>query len=214
LPQHLLREMGVPNLAGTKTGAIIGNIWGRRWLELLRHTVRESGISISWYYNGDQGTLPCTREELLADGIKLEDALPDAPLIEKLRQVLFTVVPSGLLDDSDDRRWIAKLSLPSRIPYTLATSHAPIIVLGSPDTAAARFVLRERIGLVCPYERSAFQAAVQRITDPVHNLAYRKAALAAAPRFVDRDTAGWIWESLALGQPVDRRFEDAGGDIR
>src|SRR5262249_2723318 len=136
------------------------------------------------------------------------DPLKDDPLVEMLRQTWFAVLPSGLLDEGDDRRFIAQLSLPSRVPYMMATSHIPILVLGSPQTAAARFVEQFGIGTVAGYERESFTKAVHHLMQPAVNLAMRRRALAAAARFTDAGAAEWIWQSLARGEPIDQRFED------
>lgn len=191
-------------------GVIIGNIWGQRWLDLLRKTVRNSGISLRWYSNGDLRWLNCNREDVIRDSIIPHEGPPvsDNRLVEILRQASYVVVPTGVLDDTDDRRFIAQLSLPSRIPYILATSHTPIIVLGDRRTGAARFVEQHRIGLVAPYEEQHFRTTVGQITSPDVNLNMRKNALAAAGRFTDIGAAEWIWQSLARGEPMDRRFED------
>ena len=139
-------------------------------------------------------------------------------MVEVLRQAPFVVVPSGVLDHTDDRRFIAQLSLPSRIPYILATSQAPILVLGSAETAAARFVTAAGIGLVAPYGRSAFQDATERISRPDVNLEMRRAAVLLASRFADIGGAEWLWQSLARGEPFDGRYEDmmprSGPDLR
>jgi hypothetical protein len=194
----------------SKSSVIIGNIWGQRWLELLRCTVRDSGVTLRWYNNGEFPSLPCTKETLAGDGILLQDGSPDPDesMVELLRKAPFVVVPSGVLDDTDDRRFIAQLSLPSRIPYILATSQAPILVMGSPETAAARFVTAAGIGLVTTYDRGAFQNAVERISRPDVNLEMRRAALLMASRFADVGGAEWLWQSLARGGPVDGRYEE------
>jgi hypothetical protein len=113
-----------------------------------------------------------------------------------------------VLDESDDRRFIAQLSLPSRIPYMMAVSQIPILVLGSRDTGAAHFVEQFGIGVVAGYERKAFVEAVDYITRPEVNLEMRRKALALAGRFTDVGVAEWIWQSLALGEPLDGRYED------
>ena len=194
----------------SKSAVIIGNIWGQRWLELLRRTVRDSGVTLQWYNNGEFRWLSCTKEALADDGIILQDGSrdPDERMVEVLRQAPFVVVPSGVLDDTDDRRFIAQLSLPSRIPYILATSQAPILVMGSPETAAARFVTANGIGMVAPYDRQAFQDAVERISRPDVNLEMRRAALLLALRFADIGGAEWLWQSLARGEPLDSRYEE------
>jgi hypothetical protein len=193
-----------------KTSLILGNIWGQHWLSLLRETVRGSGITLRWYNNGQFPWLTCSKGRLASDGIVPQEGPPDSDdrLVEILRQAPFVVVPSGTLEASDDRQFIAKLSFPSRIPYILATSHTPILVLGHPDTAAARAVTRFGIGMVAPYERRAFLGAVETITRPDLNLAMRRAAFRLSLRFADAGAAGWLWQSLAKGEPVDSRYED------
>jgi hypothetical protein len=194
----------------SKSAVIIGNIWGQRWLELLRRTVRDSGVTLRWYNNGEFRWLSCTKEALADDGIILQDGSrdPDERMVEVLRHAPFVVVPSGVLDDTDDRRFIAQLSLPSRIPYILATSQTPILVMGSPQTAAARFVTANEIGIVTPYDRQAFRTAVDRISRPDVNLEFRRAALLLALRFADIGGAEWLWQSLARGEPLDGRYEE------
>jgi hypothetical protein len=191
-------------------GIIVGNVWGQRWLELLRNTVRDSGVRLQWHCSGEFRWVEWDRQTLARDGILQHEgpALDDDHLIERLRQAPFAVVPSGILDDTDDRRFIAQLSLPSRIPYIFAASQAPILVLGSPKTAAARFVTKMGIGMVAPYERTAFQEAVAHITLPEVNVRMRRAALLLAGRFSDLGAAEWIWESLEKGEPVDSRYQD------
>jgi hypothetical protein len=188
-------------------GVIIGNIWGQRWMDLLRSTVRNSGIRLSWYCNGEFSWLPFGKDTLLNDSITPFESLTDDPLVTILRQTWFAVVPSGLLDDNDDRRFIAQLSLPSRVPYMMATSHIPILVLGSPETAVARFVTQLGVGTVAGYDRESFVKAVHHMMEPEVNLAMRRRALVVAGQFADTGAAEWIWQSLALGEPVDRRFE-------
>jgi FkbM family methyltransferase len=90
----------------------------------------------------------------------------------------------------------------------MATSHIPILVLGSPQTAVARFVERIGIGTVAAYEKVSFAEAVRYIMQPDVNLAMRRRALAGAARFTDVGAAEWIWQSLALNRPIDTRFED------
>jgi hypothetical protein len=213
VPSHLtLRNLSQLNETAltTKSAVILGNIWGKRWVELLRRTVRQSGISLHWYNNGEFRWLPCSTQDLTADGIFPQEgaAHSDDVLIDILRKAPFVVLPSGVLDSTDDRRFIAKLSLPSRIPYIVATSQAPILVLGHPDTAAARFVTAAGVGHVAPYERHAFLEAVSYITRPDVNREMRRRALLLAGRFSDIGADEWIWVSLAKGHPVDMRYEE------
>jgi hypothetical protein len=202
------RLVAPPAEADARHGIVIGNIWGNRWLELLRSTVRDSAVTLTWHNSGEFRWLPCGKEDLIADSILPRDPLPEDLLIQTLRKTWFAVVPTGPLDESDDRRFIAQLSLPSRIPYMMAVSHIPILVLGSRDTGAARFVEQFGIGAVAGYETKAFVEAVDYITRPEVNLEMRRRALALAGRFTDVGAAEWIWQSLARGEPIDGRYED------
>jgi hypothetical protein len=197
-----------PSSANRLNGVVIGNIWGQRWVNLLRQTVRDSGVTLDWYCNGEFRWLPCGKDTLIEDSIIPRDPLKDDPLVRMLRKSWFTVLPTGLLDEADDRRFIAQLSLPSRVPYMMATSHIPVLVMGNKDTAVAHFVEQFGIGMICGYDRDAFVDAVERITRPDVNLEMRRNALAVAGRFSDAGAAEWIWRSLARGDAIDARFED------
>ncbi len=210
--RHILAEPAPLDdcLAEPNTGAILGNIWGQRWLDLLRETVRGSGVKLNWYSTNHLRYLQGAPEELASDGIEIPAGPPlsDPDLVDVLRNTAFVVVPPGTLDDEDDRRFIAQLSLPSRIPFIMATSHAPFLVVGSEETGAARFVRELGIGTVVPYDREAFRAAVDEITRPEVNERMRRRALVLAARFTDAGAAEWIWQSLARGEAFDSRYED------
>ena len=199
-------ELVVPDgAAEARQGAILGNVWGERWLQLLRKTVRDSGVKLAWYANSG---FPCDREELIESSIYPQEPHADAALVRALRRTWFAVLPSGTLDARDDRHFIARTSLPSRLIYMMATSQIPVIVLGSRETAAAQFVERSGIGLVADYDRKSFREAVDRILDREVNLAMRSKALAMAGRYADTGVAEWIWKSLGRVEPLDQRFED------
>jgi len=209
-PSYVLpRELQTPPAdADPAHGVIIGNIWGRSWVKRLCRTVRDSGIRLTWYFPGDRRDLAVSSAELQACGIALKEPVPEEELVQVLRGSLFTVAPTGTLERGDDLRWVAKLSLPSRIIYLIASSHIPVLVLGNRQTAAARFVEQFGVGLVADYDRSSFQDAVRRITAHDENMEMRRRAATAGPRFSDEGAAEWIWKSLAAGRPIDRRFED------
>ncbi len=189
-----------------RRGVVVGNVWSQRWLELLRATVRGSGVDLDWYCNSGLRWHGVTPEDLAADGIRVRGAVSDAVLVAALRERAFAVIPSGTLDDGDDRSFIAQLSLPSRIPYILATSHAPMIVLGDERTGAARFVTRSGVGVVAPYDAPGFLRAVEDVTAPAAQERMRRRAAAMAPGFRSHGVLEWIWRSLEARGPVDDRF--------
>ena len=192
---------------GRRRGTIIGNIWSREWLERLRHSVRGTGVTLDWFSNGDIRALGVSEKDLAADGIFARGFVPQKELVAALRRTSFAVVPSGTLDERDTRRGIARFSLPSRIAYLLAVSHTPVVVLGHPDTAAARFVRAHGVGMWAPYEPGAFVAAVAAVGDPSRQAAMRAEAARLGPVFSSEGARDWIWRSLDQGGPVDDRWE-------
>jgi|YNPMSStandDraft_1061717.scaffolds.fasta_scaffold05396_3 hypothetical protein len=208
-PDRILRRLELPPLKSeTPWGVIVGNIWGRHWFERLRGAVRGAGVQLYWYARSHFQYFEADPSALERDSIVVADEpLDDDELIALLRRAPFAVVPTGTLEASDDRRSIAALSLPSRIPFILATAHTPLLVLGSHETAAARFVAESGTGLVCPYDREAFRQAVARLLEPRRNAAMRRRAFELAPLFSGEGALDWIWRSLERGRPADDRFE-------
>lgn len=202
LPPHLQVPSTLPDV---KHGVLIGNLWSARWPELLRRTVQNSGVQLT-YPGGVSLALP--PEQLRADGIFPHDRLPEEELVALLRSTWFAVLTAGTMDESEDRRWMSQFSLPSRLVYMVATSHIPVIVLGSRATAAAHFVEQFGLGFTAEYEQNSFVNAVERIMEPDTNLAIRRRAFTISARFGDIGAGEWIWQSLALGRAFDQRFED------
>jgi FkbM family methyltransferase len=194
--------------ADPSRGILVGNVWGQRWLDLLRRAVKDADVKIDWYCNSGTapGWLKFEPGALTQDGIALHDPLPEPVLVEVLRKHAFAVVPSGTLDASDDNHTVARLSLPTRIPFIVASS-TPIVVLGSPRTAVARFVTRYGLGAVAGYTGDALRHAVALVTAPERQDAIRRNATAMAEGFKGDGIAEWIWASLGEGKPLDSRFE-------
>lgn len=191
-----------------KLGAIFGNVWSPKWLELLRAMTRESGIQLDWYGNTGADWNFSDRERLSNDGIIERGFLPtEADVVAVLQNYAYVIVPSGTLDLQDDNSATAWLSLPSRIPFILATTNTPIIVLGNQSTAAARFVTRFGLGTSADYDPVSFKAAVDYVTQESVRASTIENAVKIAPQFINEQMDEWIWQSLALGKPVDDRFE-------
>ena len=189
-------------------GAIFGNIWSPQWLKLLRTMTRETGEKIDWYGNTGADWNFSDRAQLSDDGIVEQGFLPtEVEVVAVLRKYAYVVVPSGTLDHRDDKLAFSWLSLPSRIPFVLATANTPIIVLGNPNTAAARFVTRLGIGIVADYDPLSFRTAVTHITQPSVQQQMRENAIRVAPHLVNEQMDDWIWQSLKLGKPINDQFE-------
>jgi FkbM family methyltransferase len=190
-------------------GVLVGSIWSQRWLELLRRTVRDAGLKVHWYGNAQAPWLNVTRAELMQDGIVDCGFLPESELAERLRDYPYALVPSGSLDEYDDRPEIARLSLPTRLPFLLAASHTPMLVLGSPGSAAARFLDRFQVGSVLPYDGAQLRRSVVGICRQDTQSALRRQAAHHATLFSAAGLDQWIWQSLERGEPSDERFEQA-----
>jgi hypothetical protein len=213
VPGELMHAAPLPldPSAFLQRGVLLGNIWGQCWLEMLRNTFRGSGYSVDWYCNQRKPAgLNFDPAELEADGIRFMEPIEEPDLPRVLAKYPYAIVPSDVLDGQSPPsvRAIAELSLPSRIPTIITTSHLPILVLGHPGTCAARFVTRFNLGEVAPYETAALSAALGRLSSPETQAAIRSRAAAISPSFSSKGSGDWIWRSLALGAPCDRRYED------
>ncbi|HEU4383141.1 MAG TPA: FkbM family methyltransferase [Anaeromyxobacteraceae bacterium] len=205
------REVKVPSGAAARehTGALVGSIWSQRWLELLCATVGPAGYSIDWFGNDRSPYFEISRQALAEAHIVPRGIAPEPELAQALRGHPYAVVPTGTLEgDGGDARALAELSLPGRILFVAATSHTPLVVLGSERTPASRFVERFGIGVTVPYEPQAFRRAVEAVVQPAEQERMRRNAARIAPVLSSRGVREWVWESLEHGMPADLRFED------
>lgn len=211
VPDNIIRRDPVPTPASdTSRGVLLGNIWGQRWLELLRDTFRNTGYSVDWYCNQkNPAALDFDRAAMARDGVRLCPPIAEAELPQVLSRYAYAVVPTDTLDGESPPavRAIAELSLPSRIPTMIATSHIPVLVIGHPATCASRFVKRFDLGEIAPYQADAVKAAIGRLLTPEQQNRIRARAAALSPQFSSCDSDKWIWRSLEAGQACDLRYE-------
>ncbi|MGC2639680.1 MAG: hypothetical protein WA294_21025 [Acidobacteriaceae bacterium] len=191
-------------------GVLLGNIWGQRWLDLLRKVLRGSGLEVDWYCNiKDPKMLHYDRGEMERDGLRLIEPVPEAQLPAMLARYSYAVVPTDPLDGMSPApvEAIARFSLPSRIPTLVVSSQLPMLVVGSPATSASGFVRRFALGEIVPYEQSAAVEGVRLLLDPARQKQIRERALAMSSSFSARGSGEWIWRSLEQGAPCDMRYE-------
>ncbi len=200
-----------PDALAHRRGVMIGNVWGQGWLARLARIVREAGVEIDWYSSAGLKWHALGVDELRRAGIHWRPGPPDRELVPLLRGAAYAVLPTGTLEADDDHQAIARLSLPSKLVYTTAAAHLPVLVVGHPDTAAARFVTRTGVGVVVPYHGRAFAAAVAELVRPEVQSLLRGRAAALAPAFSAEGAADWIWRSLSAGHPADDRWERLAG---
>jgi FkbM family methyltransferase len=195
--------------ADPRRGVLVGNIWAQRWLDRLIDTVKGTDATIDWYCNNGSapGWLEINQEALAAAGIVLRAPLPETRLASALRDYSFAILPSGTLDGGTEHSAIAQLSLPTRVPFIAATSNIPMIVLGNPNTAAARFVRRFKIGVCCDYDSARLREAIREVTDGERGMAMRRNAFEIGRGFSSEGVVDWLWESLKKREAADARFE-------
>jgi FkbM family methyltransferase len=204
---RLVRSHPIPNPNGSGRGVMVGNVWSVQWLNLLRGLLRPSGISIDWYSNNGFAQANADPEELRQDGINLRSGLPEDELARTLSEYDFVVIPTGTLDETDDNRWVAQLSLPSKVPFIAATAQTPLIVVGNSKTAVARFAKHFGVGTACDYDPGSFQRAVRHVTTPENQQAMRERSRQLAPVFSDLGVGEWLREALEHAEPPDLKFE-------
>ena len=134
--------------------------------------------------------------------------LPDTALLERLKRYPFMIVPSGSMGPDDPNVAFSRLSLPSRLIFALVGAQVPILVLGSDQTAAGRFVRNLRIGTVAGYDRGEFAKAISYLMDPVNQRILRQNGLRIASQFVLEEGGEWIWRSLEGRKPATLQFSE------
>jgi len=196
-----------PELVRERAGALVGSIWGRAWFDRLKTVISDSGLACHWFGNHQNPAFRISAEEMVEAGIQARGVVSEEVLARQLRRFPFAIVPTGTLDENDDAAWASALSLPGRILFILATSNAPIILLGSSKTPAAKLIAHFRIGVRCDYTAESFLSAVHRVIDPEYQGEMRANAVRIAPKLSAEGVGEWIDRSLELGRACDDRFE-------
>jgi len=210
---HIIKREAAPSGSGIdrSRGVLLGNIWGQRWLDMLCGIFRGAGVTIDWYCNQlNPPGLEYDRDELAADGIVQQNPIAEDDLPKVLGDYAFAVVPTDTLDglSPPSVRAIAELSLPSRMVTMMATSHLPMLVIGSPATCAARFVERFDLGAIAPYDRATVLASIKALTTSDRQTDIRSRAAQLSGQFTAAGASEWIWRSLDAGRPITSTYED------
>jgi hypothetical protein len=228
LPFYLLPAIVPANLVATRpvtcqtgsgrrrTGALLGSFWDQRWFDGLCGVLEGCDCDIDWFGNNTSPWLKFPAESLARAGITARGIVPEAELAAQLATYPFVIVPTDALDGSETTPGVARLSLPGRILFALATAQTPLLVVGSSRTCGSRFVTHFDIGEVVPYQATQVSAAMDRLSEPGTQLRMRQNAAAMAPSLSDSGLPAWLEASIELERPADARFEDlfAGYDAK
>ena len=205
VPCYWHPEPGEPTRA-----AMIGNVWTARRLEQLRALLRDSGLHLDWYGHGPKASwLSGTPEEWEADHLRCMGFYPEEDLVAALASYPFVLLPSGSLDDDDDNPAFSRLSLPSRLLFLHATTDTPVLVLGSDQSAAGRFVTRLGTGLCARYDPADLQARIGELLDSGTREKLQASIRHWSKSFVQENAGQWIWDSLRLKAPQPAAFHAA-----
>lgn len=210
VPDDLVLTQPAEPIAQTtvRRGALIGSFWDQRWFDRLCAVLERCDCQIDWFGNNKSPWLKFPDEALRRAGITPRGVVPEAELALELRKYPFVIVPVGALDGTEGNAGVAWLSLPGRILFAIATSHTPVLVVGSSRACGARFVRQFQVGEVAPYDAGLVAAAMDRLMAPETQREMRLRAAARARGFSDRGVADWLAESTQLGRPADNRFEE------
>ncbi len=196
-----------PQRCQEKWGALLGSIWSRQWFQSLLESIQGAGIKLDWYGNSNYYWLQESAAELEKWGLYSQGLYPEEQLGQQLQAYPFVIVPTGTMDERDDRTELSRLSLPGRIIFNLAAANTPVILLGSNKTSAANFINRFQIGVVCDYTPESLAAAVDYVLKPENQQRMRENAVKVAAKFSDQGIDQWVWQSLEKEQAADDRFE-------
>ena len=209
VPAHLIDTnlVGATRQHNPDRIVLLGSFRDQSRFDRLCSALEFCDCSIDWYGQNNWPWLKFPNDDLERARIRPFGIVPEDRLAAELNNYPLAIVPAEAFDGQDDDA-AASLSLHSRIPFAIATSHMPILVVGSEENCAARFVRHFGVGAVAPYEKQALKAAIARLREDGVQCAMRKNAAAIAPAFSDQGVEQWLAASVDLGMPADRRFED------
>jgi len=212
VPNHLVTAEPVPPPEDMSRGAMIGSFWDQMWFDRTCNALAGCGAKIDWFCNNKSPWLEFSDEALEKAGINSLGLFPEEKLVRRLREYPYVIVPIGTLEKKEMNTGVARLSMPGRILFAVATAHTPMLLIGSEETCGARVVKHFGLGEVAPYSSDAIADAIERLTHPENQRRIRRNAVGIAERLSDKGVGAWMRESIELGRPADDRFESLFAD--
>jgi hypothetical protein len=207
VPAHLIPDRPVEPPAETgRRGVLMGSFWDQNWFDRLTGVLSDCGCRIDWFGNNKSPWIRFDAKRLDSAGITAHGVIPEDRLVEELKKYPFVLVPAGALDGSEANPGVARLSLPGRILFAVATSHTPVLIVGNENTCGARFVRHFGVGEAAPYDAGKIVKAMDRISSPEQQRSMRGRAAEIGPLFSDAGVGEWLAKSIEQGTPADDRF--------
>ena len=190
---------------------IIGNVWSPQILDRLSRVVQEAEMVVYWYTSNENlWSNAISLRTLKKRGIHILNGTDTQTVQAAVANASVVLVPSDpgdLQGQSDSESAIGEMSLPTRIPFILASAGTPIIVLGHDQTAAGNFVRRRDIGHVVPYEATKLKAAIRILSSTQEQTRIREVCAGLSASFSFAGITEQVLRSIDQGEDVlDRSF--------
>ena len=187
---------------------MIGNIWSPHILDQFSQVVQKAGLKIDWHSSNPTHWSHIVNHTTLAKrGINIIQSEEPKELTSKVVNALVVIIPSdpGNLDQGHEVA-LGDMSIPTRLPFVLATAGTPMIVVGRAGTAAANFVNRFNLGRTVEYDALALKRAVEELGLAEVQADIRTRAAKLAPSFSFEGTFNFMVESILDGgrRPHDK----------
>lgn len=193
----------------TIEAVMIGNIWHQNWLAKLWGALRGTPIKVTWFASNEEHHWLTVPEEAINSGqFVIQSGVGTSDIISAVEQAALAIVPSGTLDETGHQFAIAKLSLPSRMPFLVAATGTPILVLGDENSGAARFVKRFGVGAVSGYDSAQVGKVAADLASRPRQEELRGRAFEVAQTFRASGTYGQLGKAAEEGGNLpDSDFE-------
>jgi hypothetical protein len=188
----------------TQRLVVIGNVWSVDLLDRMSQAVEAANLQVDWFSsNPDLWAGQLSKAKLAKRGVTVIEGDDPKTVADAVLSATAVIVPSDPGNSGGHEAALGAMSLPTRIPFVLATAGTPIIVLGRPGTAAGAFVDRFQIGRVVPYEGAALAKAVTELAMPAEQTAIRKRAASVSGQFSFEGAQEFVFGAIRSDINVD-----------